>query len=168
MTAEIRPTPRRNGDRRPSRTGASGAPSGSASSAAARSRAARRPTAPGRLALDPSPPSIGPKILERAARVIRILGHPLRLRLLERLETGEVNVTDLVRASGATQALVSQHLGILRAEGVVGTRRDGGRIFYRITEPKVHRILDCIRDCDMPEVRTWGRARDILDLTGDD
>ena len=124
---------------------------------------------PGRLAVDPSPPSIGPEILERAARVIRILGHPLRLRLLERLETGEVNVTDLVRASGATQALVSQHLAILRAEGVVGTRRDGGRVFYRITEPKVHRILDCIRDCDMPEVawRTWGEP-EIDDLAGDD
>jgi ArsR family transcriptional regulator len=116
----------------------------------------------------PSRPSIGPQILERAARVIRILGHPLRLRLLERMEGGEVNVTELVHASGATQALVSQHLGILRAEGVVGTRREGGRIYYRITEPKVHRILDCIRDCDMPEVRTRGSARDLFDLTGDD
>jgi DNA-binding transcriptional ArsR family regulator len=168
MTAEIRPTPRGNGIRRAPRTAAPGGPTAGASSAVARSRAARRPVAPGRLALDPAPPSIGPRILERAARVIRVLGHPLRLRLLERLETGEVNVTDLVSASGATQALVSQHLGILRAEGVVGTRRDGGRVFYRITEPKVHRILDCIRDCDMPEVRTWGSARDLLDPTGDD
>ena len=113
-------------------------------------------------------PSIGPQILERAARVIRILGHPLRLRLLERMENGEVNVTELVNASGATQALVSQHLGILRAEGVVGTRRDGGRIFYRITEPKVHRILDCIRDCDMPEVGRGARVRELYELTGDD
>jgi len=168
MTAEIRPTPRRDSDRRSPRTPAPGAPTAGASPPAGRSRAPRRPVAPGRLALDPAPPSIGPRILERAARVIRVLGHPLRLRLLERLETGEVNVTDLVRASGATQALVSQHLGILRAEGVVGTRRDGGRVFYRITEPKVHRILDCIRDCDMPEVPTWGSARDFLDPTGDD
>jgi len=162
MTAEIRPTPRGNGDRRTPETRVQGA------STAARSRVTRRPTAPGRPAIDVSPPSIGPQILERAARVIRILGHPLRLRLLERLEVGETNVTDLVRASGATQALVSQHLGILRAEGVVGTRRDGGRIYYRITEPKVHRILDCIRDCDMPEVGRGGRVRELYELTGDD
>lgn len=115
----------------------------------------------------PVTPSIGPDILERAARVIRVLGHPLRLRLLERLEGGEVNVTDLVLASGTTQALVSQHLAILRTEGVVGTRRDGGRVYYRITEPKVHRILDCIRDCDMPEVGSWG-AHELYRLAGDD
>jgi ArsR family transcriptional regulator len=139
-----------------------------AASTAARPRVTRRPTASGRPAIDLSPPSIGPQVLERAARVIRILGHPLRLRLLERLEAGEVNVTALVHASGATQAIVSQHLGILRTEGVVGTRRDGGRIFYRITEPKVHRILDCIRDCDMPEVGRGGRVRELYELTGDD
>jgi ArsR family transcriptional regulator len=95
---------------------------------------------------------IGPEILERAARVIRVLGHPLRLRILETLEGGERHVTDLVLATGTSQALVSQHLAILRAEDVVGFRREGGRIYYRITEPKVHRILDCIRDCDLPEI----------------
>lgn len=96
--------------------------------------------------------TIDDRILERAARVIRVLGHPLRLRLLEVLERGEHHVTDLVRASGASQALVSQHLANLRAEGVVGARRDGPRVYYRITEPKVHRILACIRDCDLPEL----------------
>lgn len=111
-------------------------------------------------------PTIGPQILERAARVIRVLGHPLRLRMLETLEGGERNVTELVAATGATQALVSQHLAILRAEAVVGFRRDGPRMFYRITEPKVHKILDCIRDCDLPELLdgdTAARFDSILD-----
>lgn len=101
-------------------------------------------------------PTVAPMVMERAARVIRVLGHPLRLRLLETLEAGERNVTDLVTASGASQALVSQHLASLRAEGVVGFRRDGPRVYYRITEPKVHRILDCIRDCDMPDPAEGG------------
>jgi DNA-binding transcriptional ArsR family regulator len=105
-------------------------------------------------------------ILERAARVIRVLGHPLRLRLLETLEAGERNVTDLVPTTGASQALVSQHLAILRAEGVVGFRRDGGRIYYRITEPKVHRILECIRDCDLPEM-SLEAASALIDPTDD-
>ncbi|MBF8289264.1 MAG: transcriptional regulator, ArsR family [Chloroflexi bacterium] len=109
-------------------------------------------------------PTVAPMVMERAARVIRVLGHPLRLRLLEALEAGERNVTDLVAASGASQALVSQHLASLRAEGVVGFRRDGPRVYYRITEPKVHRILDCIRDCDMPELAE-GRDWAELDLT---
>jgi len=109
---------------------------------------------------------IEPQILERAARVIRVLGHPLRLRLLEVLEGGEHHVTDLVNASGASQALVSQHLAILRAEGVVGARRDGLHVFYRITEPKVHRILACIRDCDLPNL-TGEAAAALFDLAGD-
>lgn len=111
-------------------------------------------------------PIIGSSILERAARVIRVLGHPLRLRMLEALEGGERNVTDLVAVSGATQALVSQHLAILRAEGVVGSRREGFRVFYRITEPKVHKILDCIRDCDLPEIDDAAAAA-LIDLPGD-
>lgn len=109
---------------------------------------------------------IEPQILERAARVIRVLGHPLRLRLLEVLEGGEHHVTDLVNASGASQALVSQHLAILRAEGVVGARRDGLHVFYRITEPKVHRILACIRDCDLPNLTGEATAA-LFDLAGD-
>ena len=98
------------------------------------------------------PSSIDPAVLERASRVIRVIGHPLRLRLLELLEGGERNVTELVLAAGVGQAKVSQQLGILRAEGVVGDRRDGGRVFYRIIEPKVSRILDCIRECAIPEL----------------
>ncbi len=98
------------------------------------------------------PVRIDERVLERAARVIRVLGHPFRLRLLELLETGERHVSDLVAETGHSQAIVSQHLGVLRAEGVVDARRDGSRVFYRITEPKVHKILACIRECDLPEL----------------
>ena len=102
------------------------------------------------------PDPIGATVLDRASRVIRVLGHPLRLRLLEALEGGERNVTELVRATGASQAVVSGQLRILRAEQVVGDRREGPRVFYRITEPKVGKILDCIRECDMPELAASG------------
>ena len=102
--------------------------------------------------------AIEPAVLARASRVIRVVGHPLRLRLLELLEGDERNVTDLVQATGLAQATVSQQLKILRAEGVVGDRREGAKVFYRITEPKVSRILDCIRECDLPELRGVARA----------
>ena len=134
---------------------------GRAPDAAPKGQARRRR----RPSVAPANPAIGTEILERAARVIRVLGHPLRLRLLEGLEAGERNVSDLVAATEANQALVSQHLAILRAEGVVGFRRDGGRIYYRIIEPKVHRILDCIRDCDLPEIAAEAEAG-LFDLTG--
>ncbi|KRT62366.1 MAG: transcriptional regulator, ArsR family [Chloroflexi bacterium CSP1-4] len=97
-------------------------------------------------------PTIDAAVLERAARVIRVLGHPLRLRLLEALEDGERHVAELQEAAGVSQAMVSQQLGILRAHGVVERRREGPRVYYRIIEPKVSRILACIREFDLPNL----------------
>jgi ArsR family transcriptional regulator len=87
-------------------------------------------------------------VLTRAATVIKCLGHPLRLRLLEALETGDKTVSQLQRAARAGQASVSQQLAILRGRGIVDCRREGANVYYWITEPRVAKILDCIRQCD--------------------
>ena len=94
-------------------------------------------------------PSISEDALATAAEVIKCLGHPLRLRLLESLEGGERSVSDLQGYSGATQAAVSQQLATLKARAIVDCRREGTHVFYRITEPKVTAILGCIRSCDL-------------------
>ena len=91
--------------------------------------------------------TIDATLLDRAAAVIKCLGHPLRLRLLEALECGESTVSELQSWSGASQAMVSQQLAILRGHGVVSARRAGPFVRYSITEPKVHHILACIRGC---------------------
>jgi ArsR family transcriptional regulator len=88
---------------------------------------------------------ISPEVLRRAAAVIRCLGHPLRLRLLEALETGEKTVSELQDYASATQPMVSQHLMVLKAHGVVDLRRAGPFMYYRMVEPKVKSILECIR-----------------------
>lgn len=92
-------------------------------------------------------PAIDPDALMRAAAVIRSLGHPLRLRLLEAIETGDRSVSELQDYSGATQSEVSRQLAVLRGHGIVTARRDGKFMLYSISEPKVHAILDCIRGC---------------------
>lgn len=91
---------------------------------------------------------LNPEMLVAAASIIKCIGHPLRLRLLEAMEAGEMTVIGLQVVTGATQAMVSQQLGILRGRNIVGSRRDGPFVFYHIIEPKVHRILACIRECD--------------------
>ncbi len=97
---------------------------------------------------------ISDEVLQTAARVIKCLGHPLRLRLLEIMELGgEQNVTELQAYSGATQAAVSEQLSILRGHGVVASRRDGTYMLYRIIEPKVFRILACVRECEIIDGR---------------
>ena len=98
---------------------------------------------------------ISDEVLQTAARVIKCLGHPLRLRLLEIMERGgEQNVSELQAYSGATQAAVSEQLGILRGHGVVAARRDGTYMRYRIIEPRAVRILACVRDCEAIDGRT--------------
>jgi DNA-binding transcriptional ArsR family regulator len=91
--------------------------------------------------------ALDPTVLDRAAAVIKCLGHPLRLELLDALERGAATVTDLQRRTGATQAMVSQQLATLRGHGIVTARRDGPFVRYSIAEPKVHQILECIRGC---------------------
>ncbi len=90
---------------------------------------------------------IDPAVMTRCAPVIKCLGHALRLTLLEALEDGAKSVTQLEEYSGAPQAMVSQQLATLRGYGIVTAERDGQFIRYRITEPKVHHILACIREC---------------------
>lgn len=102
----------------------------------------------GRRSRAPAPPISG-AVLATAAEVIKCMGHPLRLRLLEALEDGERSVSELRAHSGASQSAVSQQLAILKAKGIVECRREGTHVLYRVTEPKVTSILGCIRSCDV-------------------
>ena len=92
--------------------------------------------------------TISDDVLTAAAEVIKCLGHPLRVRLLEALETGDKSVSDLQDYCGVSQATVSHQLIALKARGIVGCSREGSHMCYRITEPKVSAILKCIRSSD--------------------
>jgi ArsR family transcriptional regulator len=92
---------------------------------------------------------IEPEALIRAADTIKLLGHPERLKIVEVLEGGEATVSDVQDALDLPQAIVSQHLAKLKGHGVVASERDGVHVYYRIVEPKVRHILECIRNCDV-------------------
>ncbi len=92
---------------------------------------------------------VEPEILHRAAEIIKMLGHPDRLKIVEVLEQGETSVSQIQQVLDLPQAIVSQHLAKMRGCGIVASRRDGNHVYYRIVEPKVGHILGCIRSCDM-------------------
>ena len=92
---------------------------------------------------------IDPKTLSRVADTIKLLGHPTRLKIVEILEGGDATVTDIQDKLDLAQAIVSQHLAKLRGHGIVDAERDGVHVYYRVVEPKVRHILDCIRKCDL-------------------
>jgi DNA-binding transcriptional ArsR family regulator len=85
-------------------------------------------------------------LTDRAANLIagrlRVLGQPLRLKLVDRLATRATTVQELVDALGTTQQNISQHLGILRRAGIVARHKEGTRVRYRLADPTILPILE--------------------------
>lgn len=95
--------------------------------------------------------AIDPAALTKAADVIKVVGHPDRLRILEFLEEEEKAVGEIQECLDLPQAIVSQHLAKMRGCNIVESRRDGIHVYYHIIEPKVTHILECIRHCDLDD-----------------
>jgi DNA-binding transcriptional ArsR family regulator len=85
-------------------------------------------------------------VLDVAAPLIRIVAHPLRLRILDFLEIeGTRNVSQIVAACDAEQAVVSQQLRILKDQGILTCHREGNFVFYELKDRSVLYLLGCIR-----------------------
>jgi DNA-binding transcriptional ArsR family regulator len=86
-----------------------------------------------------------------AARLLRLLGNENRLLLLCMLAIeGEMPVGAMAEALGLSQPALSQHLALLREDGLVATRREAQSIHYRIADPKAARVLEVLRDIYCP------------------
>ena len=86
------------------------------------------------------------KVAEQAAEVLKAVAHPVRLQIIELLETKEMCVGDIVTALGGKQAITSQQLNMMKDKGVLNCRRDGVKIYYRIENKNVIKLLNCIYD----------------------
>ncbi len=77
---------------------------------------------------------------------IKAIAHPLRLKILCVLGGNEVSVQDIVDEVGTSQSNISQHLAILRDKGVLVTRKDANRVYYRIGDPRTLKLVGMMRD----------------------
>lgn len=77
------------------------------------------------------------EVFEKAAEVFRVMSAPMRLRIISSLCNGEKNVGELLTEIDTTQPNMSQHLNTLYQAGVLGKRRDGVQIYYRIINDRV-------------------------------
>ena len=77
------------------------------------------------------------EVFERAAELFRVLSAPTRLKIISALCPGEKNVGALLSQIATTQPNMSQHLNTLYKAGVLGRRRDGVQIYYRIVDERV-------------------------------
>jgi len=81
------------------------------------------------------------------AEVLKILGHPVRLQIVAVLCGGGTHVTGLVERLGVRQSTISQHLRLLRMNGVVEGTRVNGYMVYRLVQPRIPELLRCIVGC---------------------
>ena len=76
--------------------------------------------------------------------LLKVIGHPVRLRILKGLIKHECNVSRIVSSLKIPQSTVSQHLGILRARQIIRPRKEGVRTCYSVVDDKVRRIIAAI------------------------
>jgi ArsR family transcriptional regulator len=84
------------------------------------------------------------RALEMIAARFRLLAEPMRLRILHALEDRELSVTQLVDATGAGQANVSKHLGMLVEAGLLARRKEGLNVFYRVADDSVFDLCEAV------------------------
>lgn len=84
--------------------------------------------------------------IRQAALAVKAIAHPLRLKILCVLGDQEVSVQDIVEQVGTSQSNISQHLSILRDKGVLTTRKDANRVYYRIGDLRTLKLVGMMRD----------------------
>lgn len=84
--------------------------------------------------------------IEQASRAMKAMSHPLRLKILCVLADQEVSVQDIVERVGTTQSNISQHLALMREKGVLRTRKDANRVYYRVGDQRTLEVVAMMRD----------------------
>ena len=91
----------------------------------------------------PLPPS-DMEALGMAAECLKILAHPVRLRMVQLLLHGRYTVGEIAEECEVPENVASEHLRLMQRCGFFASEREGRRVYYRVVEPHLEQILDCI------------------------
>jgi DNA-binding transcriptional ArsR family regulator len=84
--------------------------------------------------------------IERASRSLKAISHPLRLKILCTVADTEISVQDIVNLVGTSQSNISQHLAILREKGILASRKDANRVYYRVSDARTLSLVGLMKD----------------------
>jgi DNA-binding transcriptional ArsR family regulator len=101
-------------------------------------------------------------LVDLIARRFRVLGEPMRIKLLDRLREGEATVNELTEALGASQQNVSKHLTVLAEAGILGRRKDGNHVYYRIVDEGVFALCEDVCGSVRQQLVVLGRLVEQL------
>lgn len=82
----------------------------------------------------------------RAARCLKAMSHPIRLKILCTLGSNALSVQDIVDRVGTTQSNVSQHLAILRDKEILGCNKDANRVYYFVDDERTLQLIKMMRE----------------------
>lgn len=88
--------------------------------------------------------------IEIAARSLKAMSHPLRLKILCTLGNREVCVQGIVENVGTSQSNISQHLAILRDKGILSSRKDANKVYYRVGDERTLRLIGMMQEVFCP------------------
>ena len=86
------------------------------------------------------------ELFELHAEMCKVFSNPTRLEILNLLKNKEFSVTEMIQKTKLSQANISQHLSIMKAKGIVVSRRKGKNIYYELSNPKIIKAFDIIRE----------------------
>ncbi len=84
--------------------------------------------------------------IEIASRSLKAMSHPLRLKILCTLGSREVSVQGIVDNVGTSQSNISQHLAILRDKGILSSRKDANKVYYRVGDERTLRLIGMMQE----------------------
>lgn len=85
---------------------------------------------------------------DREAEILKVLGHPVRLKIVGGLLSQSCNVKKIWECLNLPQATVSQHLALLKNKNIISGRREGVEVFYQVTSPEARKIVGTLFDTD--------------------
>jgi ArsR family transcriptional regulator len=106
-------------------------------------------------------------IYELQADVCKIFANAKRLEIISLLKDREIQANELLEKIGLSKANLSQHMAVLKAKGVVVTRREGVNMFYRIANPKIIQACNLMREVLAEQIREKGRIVSNLSNASD-
>jgi len=88
------------------------------------------------------------ELLERSSDMLKALAHPLRIEIVNLLQDDEkLTVSQIQKHLNITQSTTSHHLGILKYNGIVTSKRDGKKMYYELKHQKLSQVINCIASC---------------------
>jgi ArsR family transcriptional regulator, zinc-responsive transcriptional repressor len=94
--------------------------------------------------------------LEQAADCFRVMAHPVRLRIVEILLSGEYCVREVAELCHTSEHQTCEHLRLLKGQGLLGCERRGRSVYYKVVSPRLPKIIECIRSV-CHEMKAKGR-----------